>query len=28
VLHHLEKVYPVARVEIDDEIKAGEKGPD
>ena len=28
VLHHLEKVYPVARVKIDDEIKAGEKGPD
>jgi len=27
VLHHLEKVYPVARVEIDDETKAGEKGP-
>ena len=28
VLHHLEQVYPVARVEISDEIKAGEKGPD
>ena len=28
VLHHLEQVYPVARVKIDDEIKAGEKGPD
>ncbi len=28
VLHHLEKVYPVARVKIDDEIKAGRKGPD
>lgn len=28
VLHHLEKVYPVARVKIDDEIKAGQKGPD
>ena len=27
VLHQLEKVYPVARVEISDEIKAGEKGP-
>jgi|688.fasta_scaffold212277_2 hypothetical protein len=28
VLHHLEKVYPVERVEIDDEIKTGEKGAD